>query len=273
MQRVNLKPKPISTDCHFHIFEANSGVARARYVPTYAATLAGWALAARACGVVRGVVVQPSFLGTDNTQLLAALATNPRDLRGVAVVAPDVSADSLRELRSAGVRGVRLNLSRVPTPSAHMTALSAAWWRALVSNDLHVELLADAHRVAELIPMVPADITLVLDHFALTSADAAGEATFAALAKRAQHAPAQTFVKLSAAYRLPDPAAAPALTQRLRDTLGADALLWGSDWPCTNHEAYADIAALRWRFDAWVNDAPTRLKILTDNPARLYWRD
>ncbi len=77
-------------------------------------------------------------------------------------------------------------------------------------------------------------------------------------------------VKLSGAYRLGgrDPGA---LARLWLGELGLHSLLWGSDWPCTNHESQADYPALLDALYDWVGDqaAPA---ILVDNPTRLYWR-
>lgn len=109
-----MPPSPSKTsgiDSHFHVFTAGEGRAGARYVPAYDASCEGWAKVAGAVGVTKGVVVQPSFLGTDNTRLCAELRAHPDSLRGVAVVDPACTATELKELAARGVRGVRLNLS------------------------------------------------------------------------------------------------------------------------------------------------------------------
>jgi predicted TIM-barrel fold metal-dependent hydrolase len=53
--------------------------------------------------------------------------------------------------------------------------------------------------------------------------------------------------------------------------MGPQRLLWGSDWPCTNHEALADYAALRQALDVWLGDAAAARAALVINPQRLYW--
>ena len=68
---------PVGIDSHFHVFSAGEGSARARYVPRYNAPYEAWQRQASVVGVTRGVVVQPSFLGTDNTRLCAELRVNP----------------------------------------------------------------------------------------------------------------------------------------------------------------------------------------------------
>src|SRR5678815_1898260 len=61
-------------------------------------------------GVERAVLVQPGVYGTDNSAMLDAMMTDPARLRGVAVVADDISADELARMHKAGVRGVRVNI-------------------------------------------------------------------------------------------------------------------------------------------------------------------
>jgi predicted TIM-barrel fold metal-dependent hydrolase len=53
--------------------------------------------------------------------------------------------------------------------------------------------------------------------------------------------------------------------------LGLDRLLWGSDWPCTNHEAHADYPALHHALDDWLLDRAAVEAARVDNPNRLYW--
>jgi predicted TIM-barrel fold metal-dependent hydrolase len=95
-------------DCHFHVFDAGVAVASARYRPPYDAPLEGWLSMA---GTVRGpaadpygVVVQTSFLGTDNSAMLAALRRMPERLRGVAVVDPSAPPAELAALDAAMTR-------------------------------------------------------------------------------------------------------------------------------------------------------------------------
>ncbi len=256
-----------ASDCHFHVFSTDTAMAGARYVPTYAAPLAAWRSAAGHAGVTHGVVVQPSFLGDDNTQMLSALAAEPTLLRGVAVVSPTVSSAALGAFRSAGVRGVRLNLFGARDDVAALRTLPSAWWSALMDNDLHVELHANAGRVAALASHIPNEMVLVLDHFAKPAAATVDDPTLRALAQRGR-----AYVKLSGGYRQSSGLLAGALTRALRDALGTQALLWGSDWPCTNFEALADYATLLAQCDAWCAEAQISTSMLAENAQRLYWR-
>ena len=110
---MNLTTSKNWVDTHFHVFNAGIAVDQARYVPQYTAALQDWQALAQGVGVTRGVCVQPSFLGTDNSLMVSALEANPETLRGVAVVAADIHPNELKALHASGVRGIRLNLAGV----------------------------------------------------------------------------------------------------------------------------------------------------------------
>ena len=57
----------------------------------------------------RGVIVQASCHGTDNTAMLDAIARGNGRYRGVAIVDGDVTDEQLADLNARGVRGVRFN--------------------------------------------------------------------------------------------------------------------------------------------------------------------
>ncbi|MCS0468087.1 hypothetical protein LV178_22070, partial [Burkholderia mallei] len=72
-------------DAHAHVFETGLPLAgRRRYAPDYDAPLDAYLAQLDAHRVSHGVLVQPSFLGSDCRYLLRALARQPRRLRGVA---------------------------------------------------------------------------------------------------------------------------------------------------------------------------------------------
>jgi predicted TIM-barrel fold metal-dependent hydrolase len=258
---------PTIVDCHFHVFQANVGEARARYVPRYEATLSDWRAAALSCGVRCGVVVQPSFLGTNHSQLLATLAAEPAALRGVAVIAPDATLAQLRALRAQGVRGARLNLAGVRDDVATLRGYSSTFWSDLRAADFHLELHADIGRVAALVPLIPREVPLVLDHFAKPETASARDATFRAVVARGN-----AYVTLSGGYRQAAGVDIAALAQCWRNEIGERALLWGSDWPCTNFESHASFPALRAALDDWLAHDADCARTLDENARALYWR-
>ncbi len=256
-----------AVDAHFHVFAAHQAQPGARYTPAYDAPLSAWQAAALPLGVRRGVLVQTSFMGTDNRLLTTTLAQHPDTLRGIAVVAPTADAATLAPLHAAGVRGLRLNLAGA-SHNIGAWSTATALWDALAALGWHLELHTDLGRLPEVLAQLPAALPLVIDHMGKPDAVSAGDATVRALATRARQAP--VYVKLSGAYRLGgrDPGA---LARLWLGELGPQCLLWGSDWPCTNHEALADYAALRHALDDWLRDETAATAALVDNPQRLYW--
>jgi predicted TIM-barrel fold metal-dependent hydrolase len=278
----------ISVDSHFHVFKAGQALPGARYRPAYDAPLAAWRAAALPQQVTHGVLVQPSFLGTDNSFLLAQLAhpsLPPDTLRGVAVVAPSADADLLASLHAQGVRGIRLNLagpSHGMHPAMEVWARATLLWDAVLQLGWHVELHTDSGALPHVLAALPQALPVVVAHFGKPAAALPGDATVTALRRRNKAVSASSaapqpllppvHIKLSGAYRLDAGLSARALTRLWRDELGPQALLWGSDWPCTSHESQADYPALCEALDDWLGsdgDAVTATRCA--NPLRLYW--
>lgn len=259
-------------DTHAHVFSPGDRFAPdARYTPAYAADLADWFAAQQAAGVTHGVLVQPSFLGTDNRRLLAALAAHPQRLRGVAVVEPGIARGTLAQWHATGVRGIRLNLAGGREPPE----LGGTGWQSLFAEvaalGWHLELHVEGGRLPMLLDRLGArDLPLVIDHFGRPEPGAGLRCKgLAALERRAAAHP--VFVKLSAPYRMQDSAAEHA--RRLLGSLGPERLLWGSDWPWTNFEGRQTYADCRRWLDEWVGDESARQRLLWDTPARLFGFD
>ena len=244
----------------------------ARYTPTYEASFADWQTRAAAVAVTHGVLVQTSFMGTDNRLLLAQLALQPRTLRGVAVVSPNTTIDALRDLHTQGVRGIRLNMAGQSHDMAVWAAASGLW-DALLALGWHVELHTDTGRLADVMAALPLAIPLVLDHFAKPAAASWHDETVVAVRRRRGLVKGSNIhVKLSAPYRLNTPEQAKALSQLWLAELGPQSLLWGSDWPSTNHETLANYPELHDALGDWLADRGHLLAmVVTENPLRLYW--
>lgn len=257
-------------DTHAHVFTRDLSVAaQRRYTPDHDALPADYLAQLDAHGVSHGVLVQPSFLGTDNSYLVQALRDHPDRLRGVAVVDPLTSPAELAELDGAGVVGMRLNLIGLPTPP-----LSSMPWRSLLNrvNNLgwHVEVHAPAERLAEMLPdLLAAGCRVVVDHFGRPGA-ANG------ITPLLRHADtARVWVKLSAPYRNwtdddAGRAGARHAARLLAGAFGAGRLLWGSDWPHTEHRHRARYADSRAWLDDWLDDATVKRRILEDTPLALF---
>lgn len=206
------------------------------------------------------LLVQPSFLGADNRFLLDVLAASRRSdstprLWGVAVLDPATPASDMRALRTSGIVGIRLNCVGRPIPdldsslwSKHLGRVEALGW--------HVELHLEGQRLAPVLDrLLTSNSRVVVDHFGLPDAESPARCPgFRELLGRHDTG---LSVKLSAPYRVfPDcPVELAAqkcgdLARMLMSSLGPERLIWGSDWPWTQHEdgqTYRD--CVDWGFD------------------------
>ena len=256
-------------DSHAHIFSATApAVAGARYRPSYAARLAAWRALWRPAGITHGVLVQPSFFGTNNTEMLSTIASDLTRLRGVAVVDPAVTDGMLARMHAGGIRAIRLNLRGVDDFAPYASTRWNALFGRVHALGWHLEAYYDAGALPRLARVVAgSEIALVLDHFGSPGEDrAAIDATIEAA--RALNAERELWVKLSAPYRLGHADSA-AVAARWLELLGPSRFVWGSDWPWTQHERGKDYQRLRASLDRWVGVAAAPA-VLWDNAARLY---
>lgn len=262
----------MSVDSHFHVFVAGQSVPEARYSPDYDAHFGAWQDAALVAGVTHGVLVQTSFMGTDNAYLLKHLQQHSDTLRGVAVVAPSTSYEQLADLHARGVRGVRLNLAGQPHDMA-IWQTAKPLWDAVLQLGWHVELHTDTGALPKVLAAMPQALPVVIDHFGKPERASLMDETVVAIRHRSTGATLPNiYIKLSAAYRLQTGVEPSNLAQLWLSELGMKALLWGSDWPCTNFEAKADYAALHGALADWLgHDAVAMQAARSANPMRLYW--
>ena len=263
-----------AVDTHAHIFQRGlKFLSTARYVPDYDATAADFLQQLDAHGVSHGVLVQPSFLGTDNSYLVAALKQHPARLRGVVVVEPTLSLAELRDFAAVGVVGIRLNLVGLKIPD-----LSAAPWpkflRDLATVGWFVEVQREARDLPQIVaPLVAAGLNVVVDHFGRPDpAQGVDDPGFRYLLKTASSR--RVWLKLSGSYRNGADGAgekiAAAAVPLARAAFGTERLLWGSDWPHTQFENAIKYAAVRAEFDRWIASPAERTAILKTTPAALY---
>jgi predicted TIM-barrel fold metal-dependent hydrolase len=269
--KVRAEVPKLAIDTHAHVFHRGLKLAPGRrYAPDYDAPLALYLQQLDQNGITNGVLVQPSFLGTDNSYLVECLtATNGR-LRGIAVVDVAVAADELRALDRAGVAGIRLNLVGQKLPD-----LTSPEWTALLAQirtlDWQVEIQRNAGDLATLAPtLLDQGVKVVLDHFALPDPKLGiDDPGFQSVLKLG--ATRNVWVKISAPYR--NGAAGEAFAKQayplLRTAFGVDRVLWGSDWPHTQFEATQSYGKNRKFLDELVTDADERARVLA-SPRELF---
>ncbi|MCT7312164.1 amidohydrolase [Ralstonia sp. CHL-2022] len=261
-------------DTHAHVFERGLPLAGARrYAPTYDAPLSAYLAQLDAHGVSHGVLIQPSFLGVDNSYLLAALKQAPQRLRGVAVIDPAAPETLLTQMNAEGIVGIRLNLIGAADPQLKSPVWQAALAR-LHALGWHVELHVEARRLPALLQaLLEAQVNVVVDHFGRPDpALGVDDPGFAALLAAGRSR--RVWVKISGAYRNGANGRGEAIAQaampRLKDALGLDRLVWGSDWPHTQFESQINYDKM-WAFaGVLLPSAADRKQVLVDTPAQLF---
>lgn len=231
-----------SVDAHAHVFAKTLPLAAGRrYAPSYDATLDTYRALLDEHNIENAVLVQPSFLGTDNSYLLKSLNLDRIRLRGVAVVPTDISEDDLIRLSSQGVTGVRLNLVGQALPDISATPY-VTLWKKLSKLGWHVELHREASDLVPLIgSLLDAGLRVVVDHFGRPAPDRGiDDPGFKGLLKFG--ASGRVWVKVSGVYRCAKPGSNFALeaTDQIINAFGAERMMWGSDWPHTQFEQITD---------------------------------
>ncbi|WP_460904982.1 amidohydrolase family protein [Paraburkholderia jirisanensis] len=269
-------PPLIAVDTHAHVFIRGLPLAaQRRHAPDYDATVEQFAGYLQPNGLSHAVLVQPSFLGTDNRFFVDVLRRYPARFRGVAVIEPGITDAALDALAQAGVVGMRLNLVGLPNPD-----LTQPEWRHLLARVNALRWHVEVHREAAALPallgaLLEQDCTVVVDHFGRPAPDLGErDAGFRFLLTTA---PTQrVWVKLSGAYRnapagTGDGAESGAhLAAPLLAAFSPARLLWGSDWPHTQHRPWVDYDATRRALERWVPDAAARDTILKSSAQALY---
>ncbi|HEX6005311.1 MAG TPA: amidohydrolase family protein [Burkholderiales bacterium] len=265
-------------DCHAHVLgpAARYPYSSARVYTPADCVLRDYRHMLDTLGVERAVLVQPSAYGTDNAAMLDAIRSDPKRLRGVAVVHEAISDHELKRLDEAGVRGVRVNIVDVKErkpgtlPIAELTRLARriqplGWHMEFL---MHVDEFPDMDRTFADFP-----VEIVLGHLGYMRTDKGIDAPgFQALLRSVKAG--KCWVKLTGPMRIstaapPYPDVVPyahALTQA-----NPERIVWGTDWPhviikgaMPNDGDLADLVP------EWIPDAALREQILVKNPTRLY---
>jgi 2-pyrone-4,6-dicarboxylate lactonase len=237
-----------------------------------------------AIGVQRGVLVQPSIYGFDNSAMLDTMAKDEH-LHGIAVVPFDVDVKEIERLHAKGVRGVRLNIVDLKFGKGKLD-LEAL--RSLAKKiqpfGWHAEFLMHVDEFPDLDKQIGGmPIPFSFGHLGYVYPDRGLEtAGFKALLRLMQDGKA--WVKLTAPYRTSAKGQPwkdiDAYAQALLDA-APNRLLWGSDWPHiwpqpggpggkSKNPPMPNDGDLFDTFVRWVPDEKTRKRILVDNPAELY---
>lgn len=258
----------IRIDTHAHAFTLNGEFsAGRRYTPDRAAPLEAYLAELDRGNVSHAVLVQPSFLGTDNSYLLECLHLLPNRLRGIAVVDPSWNEKRLAELDARGVVGIRLNVFGADIAFAKTNEWQELF-RRVAALGWQIEIHIEGHRLPDmLMALWPSGANIVVDHFGRPDPKLGLEdAGVRAMLAKAESG--RIWIKLSGPYRaLGDTVA---YARAYLNRFGPEHLLWGSDWPWTQHsDGMSYDKAQDWMND-WIPDAQVRNSILGSSAAKLF---
>ena len=273
-KRPSIEVPALACDSHMHIFDRRfAPSAHWKRTPPDAPVAAYRALQQR-LGLTRTVVVNPSTYGTDNACTLDALTTLGEAARGVAVVDVDVSDTELRRMLALGVVGIRVNFVSPQSWGTTTIDMLEALARRVSPLAWHVQVFMTAEQiVAAQDALARLPTVLVIDHMGRIPQPAGVQhPAFDAIRRLLDSG--RVWLKLSGAY-MDSIEGAPLYSDVETVARGfvqaaPERVVWGSDWPHTTATSPVDDAALMDVLARWAPDAPTRRRILVDNPSHLY---
>jgi 2-pyrone-4,6-dicarboxylate lactonase len=268
-------------DCHAHVFGpfAQFPLAADRpYDPLERSAESYLAMLDRV-GIARGVLVQPVAHGLDCGALLHALASNPERLRGIALLATDVTDEQLTRMDLLGVRGARFS-----QPPAGLTQGSVGFdvleqlAPRLARLGWHAQIWAPCDALAALIERLSRlGLPLVVDHMGgidvKQGTQARGFQSLLRLLDAGRIWLKMIPYRLSNAY--PDYEDVEPFHQMLV-AANPDRLIWGADSPhvvppgIPRDTPMPDMAHLLDLLARWSPDKSLQERILVTNPEQLY---
>ena len=267
-----VKFPPKACDCHAHIFVPEAKLLPKTHFVPHDNLLSDYIRMLRAIGCERAVLVQPSVYGTDNSAIGNALQSGQFEMRGVAVVAADISDREIEKLHAQGFRGIRINTASA-TPGLRLEHAAALAPR-IKPLGWHLQFFVnfrDMPQMADELAKLPIDI--VIDHFArIATVDGLDAPPFRALLRllRMEHC----WAKLMGPYFISDAHPRyPDIVPYARAMIDAapERIVWGTDWPHPSARAkMPDDGDLADMLVEWAPDEAQRHRILVENPQRLY---
>jgi predicted TIM-barrel fold metal-dependent hydrolase len=185
--------------------------------------------------IARTVLIQVIHYKWDNRYLVDTLRRYPRRFTGVCRVNPEDpgAPDHLTELTEAGCCGVRISPAADASGDWIRGPLMKPLWKRCSELRVPMTLLLPVSRLADVSPLIELhpELKVVIDHMADCPVD--DPAKLRQLNAMARFP--NVFVKISHMWSLSKQAYpyedAGQMVAKVRDTFGAERLMWGTDWP------------------------------------------
>ena len=226
-------------------------------------------------GLSRNVIVQATCHGKNNDAMIDALRAAGDLTRGVAMVAPDITEDELRELDEAGVRGVRFNfLKRLIDVTPREAFMEIA--ERVVKIGWHCVVYFESQDLEDLQPFLTSlPGTIVVDHMGRPDVTKPRDDPHFTRFMDLMSVHTNFWVKVSCPERLsvegPPYNDVVPFARTLVDNF-PDRVLWGTDWPHPNMKSHVpDEGHLVDIIPRIANNPEKQQALLVDNPMRLYW--
>jgi len=231
----------------------------------------------RFLGIDRAVIVQASCHGTDNSAMLDAIASNPLKYRGVAVVSEEIDEETLSNMHTQGVRGVRFNFVKrrggAQPLSVYRTILAK-----IETLGWHVIVYFDAEDLTDLEPFLrEIPVPVIIDHMGRVPVEEGVSSHAYEMLSKLMDRDEKFFTKISCPERLSKTGPPYRDVDEVAGDLlknWPDRILWGTDWPHPNMKSHMpDDGQLVDRFMSICPDEGLRKKVLIETPDRLYFGD
>ena len=273
---MSLDDTPITTypgacDCHVHIYEDGSPMLpKVAWVPRHSPVSLYRSQVQEPLGIERAVLVQPTAYGFDNACLLDALQQFNGAARGVALVQPNASDASIRQLHGAGVRAARYMLIGGVLDWDSLEPMAAR----LHDHGWMLNLQFDGRTTPEheaALKRLPC--RLVIDHNGkFLEPVAPDHPSFQSLLRVLDTG--RVWIKLSAPYETsksgePGYDDVSLLARTLVERF-PERCLWASNWPHPSRDPAPSNSDLYALLFSWASSSADRQRILVDNPAQLY---
>jgi 2-pyrone-4,6-dicarboxylate lactonase len=265
-----------TVDTHAHLFdrpERYTFSGERKYSPPLC-TREAWLALHASLRVERGVQVNGSPYGYDNSITADFMREHPGRFLGVAMIAPSIGEQDLRQLDAAGFRAARV-MDQFPTGAT--TAVMEAVAARIAPLGWHLEInIAKSDDWVELEPRLRRlPVPLVFDHMGRPRGGAGLDQPGFKVVRRLLTERDDCWTKVSSFYRLseagpPDyPDMRPFVQAVLNDR--ADRCVWGTNWPHPGLTGFmpndADLLDL---LESWIPRDNMRVPLYAANAAKLY---